>query len=131
MKKVYEVQVQAFFAGWANAFAEESNPPPTFPSKKEAQQFLDDFLNDCRASGEFGYTQATYRVQKVSNQLTYSKGDIMTKQHILKEFKALSEIGYRVPKLAYTILETEDLSQYDDMGISEIADLLIQLANAR
>lgn len=55
----------------------------------------------------------------------------MTKQHILKEFKALSEIGYRVPKLAYTILETEDLSQYDNMGISEIADLLIQLANTR
>ena len=52
----------------------------------------------------------------------------MTKQNILKEFKAMQEIGLKVPKKAYALLETQDLDQYDDMSVSEIADLLIELA---
>jgi len=52
----------------------------------------------------------------------------MIKNDILKEFKAMQEMGLKVPKKAYALLETEDLEQYDDMRVSEIADLLIELA---
>jgi hypothetical protein len=52
----------------------------------------------------------------------------MTKQDILKEFKAMQEMGLRVPKKVYALLETEDLDQYDNMSVTDLADLLIQLA---
>ena len=52
----------------------------------------------------------------------------MIKNDILKEFKAMQDSGMRVPKKAYALLETENLDQYDDMSVSEIADLLIELA---
>jgi hypothetical protein len=53
----------------------------------------------------------------------------MIKNDILREFKAMQDSGMRVPKKAYKLLETEDLEQYDDMRVSEIADLLIELAS--
>jgi hypothetical protein len=52
----------------------------------------------------------------------------MNKTDILREFKAMQEMGLKVPKKAYALLETENLDQYDDMSVSEIADLLIELA---
>ena len=52
----------------------------------------------------------------------------MIKNDILREFKAMQEIGLKVPKKAYALLEAEDLDQYDDMRVLEIADLLIKLA---
>lgn len=50
------------------------------------------------------------------------------KNQILKELNAMREVGIRVPECAYALLETEDLDQYDDMGVSDLADLLIQLS---
>jgi hypothetical protein len=50
------------------------------------------------------------------------------KNQILKELNAMREMGIRVPQRAYALLETENLDDYDDMGVSEVADLLIQLA---
>ena len=52
----------------------------------------------------------------------------MIKNDILREFKAMQEIGLRVPKKAYALLETVNLDHYDDMSVSEFADLLIELA---
>ena len=50
------------------------------------------------------------------------------KNKILKELNAMREMGLRVPQRAYTLLETENLDDYDDMSVSEIAELLIELA---
>lgn len=50
------------------------------------------------------------------------------KNQILKEFNAMREVGIRVPQRAYALLETENLAEYDDMSVSEVADLLIDLA---
>lgn len=50
------------------------------------------------------------------------------KNQIIKEFNAMREIGLRVPQRAYALLETENLDDYDGMGVSELADLLIDLA---
>lgn len=50
------------------------------------------------------------------------------KNKILKEFDAMREVGIRVPQRAYALLDTEDLDQYDDMSVSDLADLLIQLS---
>ena len=50
------------------------------------------------------------------------------KNQILKEFNAMREVGIRVPQRAYALLETENLADYDDMSISELAELLIELA---
>jgi hypothetical protein len=33
-----------------------------------------------------------------------------------------------VPQRAYALLETENLDDYDDMSVSDLADLLIQLS---
>jgi hypothetical protein len=50
------------------------------------------------------------------------------KNQILKELNAMREVGIRVPQRAYALLETENLDDYDDMSVSDLADLLIQLA---
>jgi len=50
------------------------------------------------------------------------------KNQILKEFNAMREVGLRVPQRAYTLLETQNLDGYDDMSVSELAELLIELA---
>lgn len=50
------------------------------------------------------------------------------KNKILKELNAMRELGLRVPQRAYALLETENLDDYDDMGVSELAELLIDLA---
>ena len=50
------------------------------------------------------------------------------KNKILKELNAMREIGIRVPQSAYALLDTEDLDQYDNMSVSDLADLLIQLS---
>jgi hypothetical protein len=49
------------------------------------------------------------------------------KNQILKELNAMREAGIRVSQRAYTLLEIENLDDYDNMGISEIAELLIDL----
>lgn len=46
---------------------------------------------------------------------------------VLAELTAMKEIGMRVPKKAFKLAETEDMSTFDCMSISEIADLLIDL----
>ena len=50
------------------------------------------------------------------------------KNKILKELNAMREAGLRVPQRAYALLETENLDDYDDMSISELAELLTELA---
>jgi hypothetical protein len=49
-------------------------------------------------------------------------------QKVVAELKAMKEIGMRVPAKAIKAAETADLSEYDNMRASEIADLLIDLA---
>lgn len=50
------------------------------------------------------------------------------KNDIIKQFNAMREIGLRVPQRAYALLETENLAEYDNMSVSDLADLLIQLS---
>ena len=50
------------------------------------------------------------------------------KNQIIRELNAMREVGIRVPQRAYVLLDTEDLDQYDNMSVSDLADLLIQLA---
>ena len=50
------------------------------------------------------------------------------KNKILKEFNAMREVGLRVPQRAYALLETENLDDYDNMSVADLADLLIQLS---
>jgi hypothetical protein len=50
------------------------------------------------------------------------------KANLIREFNAMREVGIRVPQSAYALLDTEDLDQYDNMSITDLADLLIQLA---
>ena len=50
------------------------------------------------------------------------------KNQILKEFDAMRKVGLKVPQRAYALLETENLDDYDDMSVSDLADLLIQLS---
>jgi len=50
------------------------------------------------------------------------------KTDLIKEFDAMRAVGLRVPKRAYALLETENLEQYDNMSVSDLADLLIQLS---
>lgn len=50
------------------------------------------------------------------------------KNKILKELNAMRELGLRVPQRTYALLESENLDDYDDMGVSELAELLIDLA---
>jgi hypothetical protein len=47
---------------------------------------------------------------------------------VLAELTAMKEIGMRVPKKAFKLAETEDMDTFSCMSISEIADLLIDLA---
>jgi hypothetical protein len=49
---------------------------------------------------------------------------------VLAELKAMKEYDMHVPKKAFKLAETEDLSDYDNMSISEIAELMIELAHA-
>ena len=62
--------------------------------------------------------------------LRKKKGTIMSeiRKAVLAELNAMKEIGMRVPKKAFKLAETEDMSAFDNMSISEIADLLIDLA---
>jgi len=50
------------------------------------------------------------------------------KANLIREFNAMREVGIRVPQRAYALLDTEDLDQYDNMSVSDLADLLIDLA---
>ena len=49
-------------------------------------------------------------------------------QQVIAELKAMKEIGMRVPAKVIKSAATMDLSEYDNMSVSEIADLLIALA---
>jgi hypothetical protein len=65
-----------------------------------------------------------------NNAMPYSKGHDMNKinQQVIAELKAMKEIGMRVPAKVIKSAATMDLSEYDNMSVSEIADLLIALA---
>lgn len=47
---------------------------------------------------------------------------------VLNELKEMQRIGIRVPRKAYDLLAEEDLEDYDNMTVSEIADLLMEQA---
>jgi hypothetical protein len=47
---------------------------------------------------------------------------------VLAELTELHRLGVRVPSKAFALLDQEDLDEYDNMSVSEIADLLIELA---
>lgn len=49
-------------------------------------------------------------------------------QEVVSELKAMKEIGMRVPAKVIRSAQTADLSGYENMKASEIADLLIDLA---
>ena len=48
-------------------------------------------------------------------------------EQVKSELHAIKVLGIRVPKAAFKLAD-EDLSEYDNMSVSEIADLLIELA---
>lgn len=47
---------------------------------------------------------------------------------VIKELTMMKHCGIRVPAKAFKLAETEDLSEYDNMSVSEIAELLIDLS---
>jgi len=54
--------------------------------------------------------------------------NIVINQKVIAELKAMKEVGLRVPKKVFAFAESEDMTQYNNMSISEIADLMIELA---
>lgn len=48
-------------------------------------------------------------------------------QQVVAELQAMKEIGMRVPKKAFAMAASEDMAEYDNMSVSEIADLIIDL----
>jgi len=48
-------------------------------------------------------------------------------QQVVAELKELKKLGVRVKASVIKSAETADLSEYDNMRVSEIADLLIML----
>lgn len=53
---------------------------------------------------------------------------MMMREAIRKELEAMQKIDIDVPAKAFDLLKSEDLSEYEDMAVSDIADLLCQLA---
>ena len=54
--------------------------------------------------------------------------NIVINQKVIAELKAMKEIGLRVPKKVFAFAESKDMTQYNNMSISEIADLMVELA---
>lgn len=54
--------------------------------------------------------------------------DTVINQKVISELKAMKEVGIRIPKKVFAFTESEDMTQYNNMSISEIADLMIELA---
>ena len=54
--------------------------------------------------------------------------NIVINQKVISELKSMKEVGIRIPKKVFAFAESEDMTQYDNMSISEIADLMIELA---
>ena len=54
--------------------------------------------------------------------------NIVINQKVISELKAMKEVGLRVPKKVFAFAEFEDMTQYNNMSISEIADLMVELA---
>lgn len=50
-----------------------------------------------------------------------------TKEQVLNELAAMKKIGMRVPAKAIKMVKAEDdnMSEYDNMSVSEIADMFI------
>lgn len=48
-------------------------------------------------------------------------------QEVIKELTEMKKIGMKVPAKAFKMAE-KDLSDYDNMSVSEIADLIIDLS---
>ena len=54
--------------------------------------------------------------------------DIVINQKVISELKAMKEVGIRISKKVFAFAESEDMTQYNNMSISEIADLMVELA---
>jgi hypothetical protein len=54
----------------------------------------------------------------------------LTKLHaeVLAELTEMHRVGIRVTSQVFALLDQTDLEEYDNMSVSEIADLLIELA---
>ena len=46
----------------------------------------------------------------------------------MNELKEMKKVGLRVPPKVFELLVEEDLDEYENMSVREIADLLIELA---
>jgi hypothetical protein len=55
----------------------------------------------------------------------------MNRSHLIKELTEMKKIGMKVPKKAFTLAEQAsdaELDSYDDMSVSECADMFISMA---
>lgn len=55
----------------------------------------------------------------------------MNRSHLIKELTEMKKIGMKVPKKAFTLAEQAsdaELASYDDMSVSECADMFISMA---
>lgn len=50
------------------------------------------------------------------------------RSQVLAELKEMKRVGMRVPPQAFEQLVEADLEEYEDMSVSEIAELMIELA---
>ena len=50
------------------------------------------------------------------------------RSQVMAELKEMKRVGLRVPPQAFEQLVEADLEEYEDMSVSEIAELMIELA---
>lgn len=55
--------------------------------------------------------------------------DEQDRKHLVKELEELKKLGVRVSNKTIQHAKTDDISEYDYMSVSELADLFIQLYN--
>ena len=49
-------------------------------------------------------------------------------EDVKKDLEEQEKLGISIPKNAYELLDTEDISEYEHMKVHEASDLIVQLA---
>jgi hypothetical protein len=50
------------------------------------------------------------------------------RSQVMAELKEMKRVGMRVPPQAFDMLAEVEIEEFDDMSVSEIAELMIELA---
>lgn len=50
-------------------------------------------------------------------------------ENVIKDLNELKKIGVEIPQKAFDMAKNDDLSEYDNMSVTETTDLIISLAS--